>query len=70
LNEGSHLHISLGDKSGNVIGGHIMGDLIVFTTCEVVIGNCVGLVVSRPLDAATGFPELAVCQEIEPIEEM
>ncbi|OQV18477.1 putative Bifunctional protein GlmU [Hypsibius exemplaris] len=63
LNDGSHLHISLSDKEGrfgNVIGGHVMGDLIVFTTCEVVIGNTVGLTVHRPFDKATGFPELAV----------
>ncbi|GAV07573.1 hypothetical protein RvY_17392-1 [Ramazzottius varieornatus] len=64
LNEEAHLHISLSDKDGKVIGGHVMGDLIVFTTCEVVIGNCAGLRVTRPFDASTGFPELA-CNKVD-----
>ena len=35
-----HLHASLSDHHGCVIGGHVMGNMIVFTTAEVVIGNC------------------------------
>lgn len=58
ISEGSHLHIALGDITGNVIGGHVMGDLIVFTTCEVVIGECTGWKMLRPFDPQTGFPEL------------
>ena len=33
--DGVHIHISLSDADGNVIGGHLI-DGVVFTTCEVV----------------------------------
>merc|ERR1712150_128829 len=41
---GHHLHISLSDKDGNLVGGHVFGELNVFTTAEVVIGECVDYV--------------------------
>jgi uncharacterized protein len=55
-----HLHISLSDKDGRVIGGHVMGDLYVFTTAEIVMGECQQLVFDREHDPSTGFPELIV----------
>ena len=58
-NEG-HLHASLSDKDGNVIGGHVMGNMKVFTTAEVVIGNCDTLSFTREIDDETGFDELVV----------
>lgn len=57
---GSHLHISLGDKDGAVIGGHLMGDATVFTTAEVVCGYSPGIQFTRPFDPRTGYPELDV----------
>eukprot|EP00053_Salpingoeca_punica_P015756 m.145786 g.145786 ORF g.145786 m.145786 type:complete len:181 (+) comp16791_c1_seq2:388-930(+) len=54
-----HLHISIADKNGRVLGGHLM-KLLVYTTAEVVIGECSGLKFSREFDEATGFPELCV----------
>uniref|UniRef100_A0A0B6ZZ14 PPC domain-containing protein n=1 Tax=Arion vulgaris TaxID=1028688 RepID=A0A0B6ZZ14_9EUPU len=38
--EKGHLHICLSNERGEVIGGHVMGDLIVYTTAEVMIGSC------------------------------
>ncbi|CAH1791309.1 unnamed protein product [Owenia fusiformis] len=35
----AHLHISLSDKEGHVISGHVDGDLTVFTTAEIVLGD-------------------------------
>jgi len=35
---GCHMHISLGDKDGKVIGGHVVNNCIVFTTAEIVLG--------------------------------
>lgn len=60
LSAGGHLHISLSDKEGHVIGGHVVGDLIIHTTAEVVIGYCSGFTFSREYDSQTGFKELVV----------
>lgn len=60
LNPDAHLHISLSDIEGKTIGGHVLGDLEVFTTAEVVIGEAVDLKFTREMDVLTGFPELVV----------
>ncbi|XP_060082450.1 bifunctional protein GlmU-like [Ylistrum balloti] len=60
LSGGGHLHISLSDVDGHVIGGHVIGDLVVFTTAEVVIGNTGGVVFTRELDTQTGYNELII----------
>ncbi|XP_071007708.1 bifunctional protein GlmU-like isoform X2 [Oncorhynchus clarkii lewisi] len=39
LNKEAHLHICLADKEGKTLGGHVLGDLEVFTTAEVVIAT-------------------------------
>ncbi len=58
--ERGHLHITLGTEDGSTIGGHVVGDLIIYTTAEVVIGECVDLQYTREADENTGFPELVV----------
>ncbi|XP_067681043.1 bifunctional protein GlmU-like [Haliotis asinina] len=58
--ENGHLHISLSDPEGHVIGGHVVGDLIVYTTAEVVIGECTGAKFKREDDLETGYDELAI----------
>lgn len=60
-----HLHASLSDHHGCVIGGHVMGNMIVFTTAEVVIGNCDMVSFSREMDDQTGFDELVVKEKWE-----
>ncbi|KAG7460631.1 hypothetical protein MATL_G00200780 [Megalops atlanticus] len=60
LNKEAHLHICLADKEGKTIGGHVLGDLEVFTTAEVIIGEASDLSFSREMDERTGFPELVV----------
>jgi predicted DNA-binding protein with PD1-like motif len=60
---GHHLHISLSDKDGNVIGGHVYGEMIVFTTAEIIIGECENYVFNRDLDQETGFDELNVSRK-------
>ena len=54
-----HLHVSLADEAGTVFGGHVL-NLFIYTTAEVVIGNCEGLEFTRDMDQDTGFPELVV----------
>ena len=60
LSVGGHLHASLSDKSGHVVGGHVLGNMIVLTTAEVVIGNCETLSFSREMDPDTGYDELVI----------
>ncbi|KAJ7357434.1 hypothetical protein OS493_024947 [Desmophyllum pertusum] len=60
LADEGHLHASLSDKDGHVVGGHVMGNMKVFTTAEVVIGNCDMLSFTREIDDETGFDELVV----------
>eukprot|EP01065_Artemidia_motanka_P016792 TRINITY_DN20394_c0_g1_i3.p1 TRINITY_DN20394_c0_g1~~TRINITY_DN20394_c0_g1_i3.p1 ORF type:complete len:189 (+),score=58.49 TRINITY_DN20394_c0_g1_i3:79-567(+) len=55
-----HLHASVSDDRGEVTGGHVVGDMIVNTTAEVVIGVCDGYRFSREFDDQTGFNELKV----------
>ena len=58
---GSHLHISLSDEKGKVVGGHLMpDDAIVHTTVELVIGSCDDLSFTREFDEKTGFDELEI----------
>ncbi|MDP1814537.1 MAG: DNA-binding protein [Leadbetterella sp.] len=58
--DGCHLHISLSDKDGNVIGGHLNEGCIINTTAEIVIGEIENLSFSRVVDESTGFKELVV----------
>ncbi len=57
--DGCHLHASLADARGGVIGGHVV-ELVVHTTAEIVLGAAPALLFSRELDGATGFKELRV----------
>ncbi|KAL7388168.1 hypothetical protein ABVT39_008499 [Epinephelus coioides] len=63
LNRDAHVHICLSDGKGRTVGGHVMGDLEVFTTAEVVIGEAVDLQFTREMDEQTGFPELVIQQQ-------
>ena len=56
--ESGHLHVSLGDKGGKVVGGHLMDGCTIFTTAEIVMGVSNTLVFNRTFDKATGFDEL------------
>lgn len=60
LSQGGHLHISLSDADGHVIGGHVMGDLIVYTTAEIMAGECCDAMFTREPDSDTGYDELVV----------
>ncbi|WP_212756841.1 PPC domain-containing DNA-binding protein [Usitatibacter rugosus] len=55
---GVHLHMSVSDSKGQVLGGHVAAGCIVRTTAEIVIGRADGWTFDRPHDPATGFREL------------
>jgi predicted DNA-binding protein with PD1-like motif len=58
--DGSHLHITIADSSGAVLGGHLCVGSMVRTTAELVIGLLPEWRFSRELDPATGYPELRI----------
>lgn len=58
--DGAHLHATLGRANGSTLSGHVVGDLKVQTTAEIVLGECITEVFSRKFDESTGYDELVV----------
>ncbi|WP_108649911.1 PPC domain-containing DNA-binding protein [Dongshaea marina] len=61
-----HLHISVANEKGEVLGGHLLEGSIVDTTAELIIHSYSNLVFSRAADPQTGYTELEVsegCQQ-------
>lgn len=58
--DGPHLHISLSDKTGRTIGGHLVEGCTVYTTVELVVGEIEGIRFTREQDAESGYKELRV----------
>ena len=56
----SHLHASLADAQGRLLGGHLPYGCVVRTTAEVLLQLLPGWRFGRAIDAATGYPELVV----------
>lgn len=57
--DGVHLHISLADDQGRVVGGHLVPGCLIHTTCELVIGELPQFEFHRTMDSATGFKEIS-----------
>lgn len=57
---GSHLHMSVSDAQGRVLGGHVAAGCVVRTTAEVLLLLLPEWSFSREADAVTGFAELVV----------
>lgn len=58
--DGVHLHISLANDKGIMVGGHLLDGCIIHTTAEIVIGNAHSMQFSREIDPKTNFKELIV----------
>ena len=58
--EGAHLHISIADGAGQMLGGPLQEGALVYTTAEMVLGDLDDLTFSRPVDPETGYDELTV----------
>ena len=58
--EGAHLHMTVSDAKGQVLGGHVAYGCIVRTTAEVLLAALPDWDFSRAPDARTGFAELRV----------
>ncbi|MCS6811994.1 MAG: DNA-binding protein [Cyanobacteria bacterium] len=57
---GIHLHMAIADHTGRTIGGHVCDGCLIYTTAEIVYGECQGIVFDRQFDPQTGFIELAI----------
>jgi len=57
---GSHLHASLADADGHVLGGHVAPGCIVRTTAEILLAVLDDVAFTREPDPATGYAELAI----------
>jgi predicted DNA-binding protein with PD1-like motif len=57
---GSHLHMSVSDENGQVLGGHLTEENILYATAEIVIGEDETVTYTRKHDDQTGFPELTI----------
>jgi uncharacterized protein len=58
--EGTHLHMSVANAQGQVIGGHVVDGCIIYTTAEITIGILPNVQFQRELDQRTGFAELTI----------
>lgn len=65
LSGGGHLHISLSDEEGKVIGGHLVGNAVVYTTAEVIIGELPKLSFQRQMDSETSYKELVIQERLQ-----
>ena len=57
---GLHLHISLSDKNGKTIGGHLVDGCIIYTTAEIIVGTTENFTFLRTVDTVTGYKELEI----------
>ncbi len=57
---GAHLHLSVSDETGRVIGGHLAYGCRVRTTAEILLAPLPDWRFSREPDPDTGYLELVV----------
>jgi len=57
---GSHLHISISDRTGKTIGGHLMEGCTIYTTAEIVILSSNEFIFKREKDGTTPWEELKI----------
>jgi predicted DNA-binding protein with PD1-like motif len=58
--DGVHLHMTVSDAQGRVLGGHVAPGCIVRTTAEILVALLPDHTFSRAPDAATGWDELVI----------
>ncbi|MFM9922968.1 PPC domain-containing DNA-binding protein [Variovorax sp. H27-G14] len=57
--DGSHIHISVSDAQGRVVGGHAAPGCLVRTTAEILVALLPEWQFARTHDPLTGYAELA-----------
>ena len=63
--DGLHLHIALGRRDGQCVGGHVVDGCIVRTTAELIVGEAPDLEFRRAPDPETGYLELCVSNRMQ-----
>ena len=58
--DGAHLHMSVADARGQVLGGHVAPGCVVRTTAELLLALLPERRFSREHDPRTGYPELTI----------
>ncbi len=58
--DGCHIHISIADKTGKTIGGHLKPGCTIYTTAEIILLELEGIEFSRKLDKRVGWKELFI----------
>ena len=58
--DGLHLHISVADQNGQVLGGHLMPGCLIYTTAEILLMPLKDYEFNRAQDPKTGFLELEI----------
>jgi predicted DNA-binding protein with PD1-like motif len=64
--DGAHLHITVADAQGHVLGGHVASGCIVRTTAEVLLALLPEHRFAREPDTVSGFNELAIWPRSDP----
>lgn len=55
----AHITVSLGDRGGEVVGGHLAYGTIIYSTAEIVIAELSDPILQRKIDPLTKMPELS-----------
>lgn len=58
--DGAHLHMTVADAQGRVVGGHVAPGCIIRTTAEILVALLPDHAFSREPDAESGCNELAI----------
>ena len=66
--DGVHLHITVADSQGRVLGGHVAPGCIVRTTAEILLALLPAYAFSREPDAQSGCNELVIRTAPQPDE--
>jgi predicted DNA-binding protein with PD1-like motif len=58
---GSHIHVSISDKNGETVGGHLVSGCRIYTTAEIALAIFDDVIYKREqLENDSGFEELVV----------
>lgn len=57
---GQHLHLSISDENGAMLGGHLLDGCLIYTTAEIVLAAFPELVYRREPCDQSGYDELAI----------
>ncbi|MGG7603896.1 PPC domain-containing DNA-binding protein [Massilia sp. BKSP1R2A-1] len=64
--DGAHLHITVADAQGQVLGGHVAPGCIVRTTAEILVALLPDYGFSREHDSESGCKELVIRTQARP----